>query len=199
MRDEDVDSGENDEVQVDERISARTAQTALLRRWTTREALRSKLTPTLPSGPSRETRRSLPFIIESSSNDHQSTTSPTCTAVARTSRAIMSDQILDITANALVLPATSQEDQIQFESEDGVLVTGSSDLPDGFLRPGDLARGHSTPTSTRRVTAARSQTLRRADRASSAVSSYVEPTHEHHSRSISCAVRAMGSRHRRAV
>ena len=138
VRDEDVDRLEIDEVEQAEtrRVSAAevSGKTPAQLEDTRGESFEADDEQT--SGPSRGRGSRLPFVVnvvEDTSEHHISDLrkgrgeSPTSSTSS-------------ITANALVLPATGQEDEIQFESEDGVLVTGSIDLPDGYASSG-RARG----------------------------------------------------------
>ncbi|MGO1404715.1 hypothetical protein [Agrococcus casei] len=141
VRDEDVDSVEIDEVQVDERrISARTVSDSTPPQMDDTRGASFENDTDLPSGPSRGRGGRLPFVV----NVVEDTSEHHISDLHRGRENVEGNNVgtgsSSITANALVLPATSQEDQIQFESEDGVLVTGSIDLPDGFASSG-RARG----------------------------------------------------------
>lgn len=141
VRDEDVDSVEIDEVEVDERrISARTVSDSTPVQMEDTRGASFENDAEQPSGPSRGRSGRLPFVVnvvEDTSEHHISDLHRGRENVEGKNVGTGSS---NITANALVLPATGQEDQIQFESEDGVLVTGSIDLPDGFASSG-RARG----------------------------------------------------------
>ncbi|WP_430592771.1 hypothetical protein [Humidisolicoccus flavus] len=46
-----------------------------------------------------------------------------------------------ITASSLVLPSTGAQDKVEIETADGMIITGSIDLPDGFASSGRGSRG----------------------------------------------------------
>lgn len=141
VRDDEIDSVEIDEVEVDERrISARTVSDSTPVQMEDTRGASFENDTEQPSGPSRGRSGRLPFVVnvvEDTSEHHISDLHRGRENVEGKNVGTGSS---NITANALVLPATGQEDQIQFESEDGVLVTGSIDLPDGFASSG-RARG----------------------------------------------------------
>ena len=174
VRDEDVDSVEIDEVQVDERrVSARTVSDSTPLQMEDTRGASFENDGEQPSGPSRGRGGRLPFVVnvvEDTSEHHISDLHRGRENVEGKNVGTGSSSI---TANALVLPATGQEDQIQFESEDGVLVTGSIDLPDGFASSG-RARGafDSSDIDTSSDSSEVSNPETQPVRASRAVSSY---------------------------
>ena len=140
VEDADVDSLEIDEVEASEtRVSAATVsgKTPAQLEDTRGESFEAEEEP---SGPTRGRATRLPFVV----NVVEDTSEHHISDLKRGGERIEDQNVgtgsSSITANALVLPATGQEDEIQFESEDGVLVTGSIDLPDGYASSG-RARG----------------------------------------------------------
>lgn len=91
-----------------------------------------------PTGPSRGQSQRLPVIVNvvSDTSEHHIADLRE-QGVAGSSGPSSSS----FTANALVLPAGSDSPEFQLEGEDGVLVTGSIDVPEGFASSG---RGRAT-------------------------------------------------------
>ncbi len=86
-------------------------------------------------GPSRATGR-LPVIVnvvEDTSRHHIADLRDDTSAISASS---VGTGTSTITANALVLPASGAHEPITVETADGVIVTGSIDLPDGFASSG---------------------------------------------------------------
>lgn len=86
-------------------------------------------------GPSRATGR-LPVIVnvvEDTSRHHIADLRDDSSAISASS---VGTGTSTITANALVLPASGAHEPITVETADGVIVTGSIDLPDGFASSG---------------------------------------------------------------
>ena len=139
ISDEDVDSVEIDEVEVTEaRISAQAVSEKTPAQLEDTRGESFEQDEELPSGPTRGRGSKLPFVV----NVVEDTSEHHISDLRRGSEGLQGQNGSsgNITANALVLPASGQEDEIQFESEDGVLVTGSIDLPDGYAASG-RARG----------------------------------------------------------
>lgn len=87
------------------------------------------------AGPSRATGR-IPVIVnvvEDTSRHHISDLRDDTGAISASS---VGTGTSAITANALVLPASGANEPITVETADGVIVTGSIDLPDGFASSG---------------------------------------------------------------
>ncbi|MFC7430533.1 MULTISPECIES: hypothetical protein [unclassified Agrococcus] len=87
------------------------------------------------AGPSRATGR-LPVIVnvvEDTSRHHIADLREDTSAISASS---VGTGTSTITANALVLPASGAHEPITVETADGVIVTGSIDLPDGFASSG---------------------------------------------------------------
>lgn len=87
------------------------------------------------AGPSRATGR-IPVIVnvvEDTSRHHIADLREDTSAISASS---VGTGTSTITANALVLPASGANEPITVETADGVIVTGSIDLPDGFASSG---------------------------------------------------------------
>ncbi len=87
------------------------------------------------AGPSRATGR-IPVIVnvvEDTSRHHISDLREDTGAISASS---VGTGTSTITANALVLPLSGANEPITVETADGVIVTGSIDLPDGFASSG---------------------------------------------------------------
>lgn len=141
VRDDEIDSIEIDEVEVtDARISAQSVSEKTPAQLEDTRGTSFEQETEQPSGPSRGRNGRLPFVV----NVVEDTSEHHISDLRRASENGQGQNVGsgsgNITANALVLPATGHEDEIQFESEDGVLVTGSIDLPDGYASSG-RARG----------------------------------------------------------
>ncbi|WP_404313199.1 hypothetical protein LG314_05125 [Agrococcus terreus] len=138
--DHEVDDLEIDEVQVEgRRISAlRVAETTPAQLEDRRVIDPSVVDEPTPTGPTRGQSQRLPVIVNvvSDTSEHHIADLRE-QGVAGTGGSSTSA----ITANALVLPAGSDAPEFQLEGDDGLLVTGSIDVPEGFATSG---RGRAT-------------------------------------------------------
>ncbi|MCR8671159.1 hypothetical protein [Agrococcus sp. HG114] len=131
--DAEIDSLEIDEVVVEQpRISAhRVADATPAELEDRRRALDEE--EVVRTGPSRGQTQRLPVIVNvvSDTSEHH-IADLRDQGVATTGGSSTSS----FTANALVLPAGTDSPDFQLEGEDGLLVTGSIDVPDGFASSG---------------------------------------------------------------
>ncbi|GAA3598054.1 hypothetical protein [Agrococcus terreus] len=138
--DHEVDDLEIDEVQVEgRRISAlRVSETTPAQLEDRRVIDPSVVDEPTPTGPTRGQSQRLPVIVNvvSDTSEHHIADLRE-QGVAGTGGSSTSA----ITANALVLPAGSDAPEFQLEGDDGLLVTGSIDVPEGFATSG---RGRAT-------------------------------------------------------
>lgn len=166
-----VDSLEIDEVLVEQpRVSSRRIADVTPAELEDRRAKQADADEIIVTGPSRGQSQRLPVIVNvvpDTSEHHIADLREQ--GVAGSGGASTSS----ITANALVLPAGSESPDFTLEGDDGLLVTGSIDVPDGFASSGrgrasidgndvdsDVAEGEVSSPETAPV------------RASKAVSSY---------------------------
>ena len=168
--DDEVDSLEIDEVVVEQpRVSAHRVADATPAELEDSRRAEAEEVP-VQTGPSRGHTQRLPVIVNvvSDTSEHHIADLRE-QGVATTGGSSTSS----FTANALVLPAGTDSPDFQLEGEDGLLVTGSIDVPEGFASSGrgnasidgsdvdsDVADGEVTSPETAPV------------RASKAVSSY---------------------------
>lgn len=140
--DAEVDRLEIDEVEVAEaRVSSRRIADSTPAELEDRRALLEDVVEDAeddverPAGPSRATGR-MPVIVnvvEDTSRHHIADLRDDTGAISASS---VGTGTSTITANALVLPASGAHEPITVETADGVIVTGSIDLPDGFASSG---------------------------------------------------------------
>lgn len=133
--DDEIDRIEIDEVQVDgRRISAHRIAEATPAELDDRH--KPEAHDDIPAGPSRAAARKpvIVNVVEDTSEHH---IADLRTESGTISAASVGTGTSAITANALVLPASGGiAEPIQVEGADGVIVTGSIDLPDGFASSG---------------------------------------------------------------
>lgn len=136
--DAEVDRLEIDEVEVTEaRVSSRRIADSTPAQLEDRRALVEDDEDEVEAqaGPSRATGR-IPVIVnvvEDTSRHHIADLREDTSAISASS---VGTGTSTITANALVLPASGANEPITVETADGVIVTGSIDLPDGFASSG---------------------------------------------------------------
>lgn len=171
-----IDEAEVDDVEIDEvivelpRVSSRRVAESTPAELEDRRAAEAAAEELVATGPTRGQSQRLPVIVNvvSDTSEHHIADLRE-QGVAGTGGSSASS----ITANALVLPAGSDAPEFSLEGADGLLVTGSIDVPEGFASSGrgsasidgsdvdaDVADGEVTSPETAPV------------RASSAVSSY---------------------------
>lgn len=169
--DHELDSLEIDEVVVEQpRVSAHRVAESTPAQLEDRRAAEADAEPT-PTGPSRGQSQRLPVIVNVVSDTSEHHIADLRDQGVATSGSGASTS--SFTANALVLPAGTDNPDFQLEGEDGLLVTGSIDVPEGFASSGrgsasidgsdvdaEVAEGEVTSPETAPV------------RASKAVSSY---------------------------
>jgi hypothetical protein len=125
---------EIDEVVVEQpRVSAHRVAESTPAQLEDRRAAEVEEEPT-PSGPSRGQSQRLPVIVNvvSDTSEHH-------IADLRDQGLVTSgggSSTSSFTANALVLPAGTDSPDFQLEGDDGLLVTGSIDVPEGFASSG---------------------------------------------------------------
>ena len=171
-----VDDAEVDDVEIDEvvveqpRVSSRRVAEVTPAELEDRRKAQEEAEDSVVTGPSRGQSQRLPVIVnvvQDTSEHHIADLREQ--GVAGSGGTSTSS----ITANALVLPAGSESPDFTLEGDDGLLVTGSIDVPEGFASSGrgraaidgndvdsDVAEGEVTSPETAPV------------RASKAVSSY---------------------------
>lgn len=135
--DTEVDRLEIDEVDVPEtRVSSRRiADSTPAQLEDRRQPAVEEDDADVQAGPSRATGR-IPVIVnvvEDTSRHHIADLRDDTSAISASS---VGTGTSTITANALVLPASGAHEPITVETADGVIVTGSIDLPDGFASSG---------------------------------------------------------------
>lgn len=171
-----VDDAEIDDVEIDEvivtqpRVSSRRIAEVTPAELEDRRLAQEEADDAIVSGPSRGRSQRLPVIVNvvSDTSEHHIADLREQGVAGNGSGSGSS-----ITANALVLPAGSESPDFALEGDDGLLVTGSIDVPEGFASSGrgsasidgndvdsDVAEGEVTSPETAPV------------RASKAVSSY---------------------------
>ncbi|KAA6431238.1 hypothetical protein FQ330_10730 [Agrococcus sediminis] len=135
--DDEVDSLEIDEVIVEQpRVSSRrvaeSTPAELEDRRRAAEAAGAE--EALPTGPTRGQAMRLPVIVNvvSDTSEHHIADLREQGVAGEGGGSSTSS----ITANALVLPAGSDSPEFQLEGDDGLLVTGSIDVPEGFASSG---------------------------------------------------------------
>lgn len=171
-----VDDAEIDDVEIDEvivaqpRVSSRRVAEVTPAELEDRRLAQEEADDAIVSGPSRGRSQRLPVIVNvvSDTSEHHIADLREQGVAGKGGSSSSS-----ITANALVLPAGSESPDFSLEGDDGLLVTGSIDVPEGFASSGrgsvsidgndvdsDVAEGEVTSPETAPV------------RASKAVSSY---------------------------
>ncbi|WP_347753816.1 hypothetical protein [Agrococcus sp. ProA11] len=171
-----VDDAEVDDVEIDEvivaqpRVSSRRVAEVTPAQLEDRRLAQEEADDAVVSGPSRGRSQRLPVIVNvvSDTSEHHIADLREQGVAGKGSGSGSS-----ITANALVLPAGSESPDFTLEGDDGLLVTGSIDVPEGFASSGrgsvsidgndvdsDVAEGEVSSPETAPV------------RASKAVSSY---------------------------
>lgn len=171
-----VDDAEVDDVEIDEvivaqpRVSSRRVAEVTPAQLEDRRLAQDEADDAVISGPSRGRSQRLPVIVNvvSDTSEHHIADLREQGVAGGGSGSGSS-----ITANALVLPAGSESPDFTLEGDDGLLVTGSIDVPEGFASSGrgsvsidgndvdsDVAEGEVSSPETAPV------------RASKAVSSY---------------------------
>ncbi len=94
-------------------------------------------TSDIVAGPVRSTSTNrLPVILNVVSDTTEHHISDVIEETGSIERQNVGTGTSSITANALVLPSTGADEQIQIQSDDGMIVTGSIDLPDGIASSG---------------------------------------------------------------
>lgn len=132
--DHELDSLEIDEVIVEQpRVSAHRVAESTPAQLEDKRAAEAEEEPT-PTGPSRGQSQRLPVIVNvvSDTSEHHIADLRDQGVAASGGGSSTSS----FTANALVLPAGTDSPDFQLEGEDGLLVTGSIDVPEGFASSG---------------------------------------------------------------
>jgi len=138
-----VDDAEVDGVEIDEvivelpRVSSRRIADSTPAELEDRRAA-AEAEELVPTGPTRGQSQRLPVIVNvvSDTSEHHIADLREQGVVGNGGSSTSS-----ITANALVLPAGTDSPDFQLEGDDGLLVTGSIDVPEGFASSG---RGSAT-------------------------------------------------------
>ncbi|WP_425845920.1 hypothetical protein [Agrococcus sp. TSP3-2-1] len=132
--DHELDSLEIDEVIVEQpRVSAHRIAESTPAQLEDKRAAEAEEEPT-PTGPSRGQSQRLPVIVNVVSDTSEHHIADLRDQGVATSGSGSSTS--SFTANALVLPAGTDSPDFQLEGEDGLLVTGSIDVPEGFASSG---------------------------------------------------------------
>ncbi|QUW19379.1 hypothetical protein [Agrococcus sp. Marseille-Q4369] len=132
--DHELDSLEIDEVIVEQpRVSAHRVAESTPAQLEDKRAAEAEEEPT-PTGPSRGQSQRLPVIVNVVSDTSEHHIADLRDQGVATSGSGSSTS--SFTANALVLPAGTDSPDFQLEGEDGLLVTGSIDVPEGFASSG---------------------------------------------------------------
>lgn len=136
-----VDDAELDDLEIDEviveqpRVSSRRVAESTPAQLQDHRDEADELEPhAQPTGPSRRQSMRLPVIVNvvSDTSEHHIADLRERGAAGEGGGSSTGS----ITANALVLPAGSDSPEFQLEGDDGLLVTGSIDVPEGFASSG---------------------------------------------------------------